>query len=81
VDALTRAGRLDDARSTLEKPPTYGNHVRPALRGDRGHPRADRQLPQAFTHLVLIDAAVTLDAALDGVRPADRRASRLVRSG
>jgi len=66
VDALTRAGRLDDARGAFEKMLTYGNHVglyseEIALTGEQ-----IGNFPQAFTHLALIDAAVTLDAALDG---------------
>jgi GH15 family glucan-1,4-alpha-glucosidase len=65
VDALTRAGRLDDARTTFEKMLTYGNHAglyseEIALTGEQ-----IGNFPQAFTHLSLIDAAVTLDAALD----------------
>jgi GH15 family glucan-1,4-alpha-glucosidase len=69
VDALTRAGRLDDARTAFEKMLTYGNHVglyseEIALTGEQ-----IGNFPQAFTHLALIDAAVTLDAALDGHRP------------
>ncbi|MGY1687780.1 MULTISPECIES: glycoside hydrolase family 15 protein [unclassified Geodermatophilus] len=69
VDALTRAGRLDDARTAFEKMLTYGNHVglyseEIALTGEQ-----IGNFPQAFTHLALIDAAVTLDAALDGRAP------------
>ncbi|MGY1618220.1 glycoside hydrolase family 15 protein [Geodermatophilus sp. SYSU D00691] len=69
VDALTRAGRLDDARTAFEKMLTYGNHVglyseEIALTGEQ-----IGNFPQAFTHLALIDAAVTLDAALDGRPP------------
>jgi pentatricopeptide repeat protein len=69
VDALTRAGRLDDARTAFEKMLTYGNHVglyseEIALTGEQ-----IGNFPQAFTHLALIDAAVTLDAALDGRSP------------
>ena len=45
VDALARAGRLDEARLTFEKMLTYANHLGPLLRGDRAHRRADRQLP------------------------------------
>ena len=66
VDALTRAGRLDDARRAFEKMLTYANHVglyseEIALTGEQ-----IGNFPQAFTHLALIDAAITLDAALDG---------------
>jgi len=65
VDALTRAGRLDDARTAFEKMLTYSNHVglfseEIALTGEQ-----IGNFPQAFTHLALIDAAVTLDAAMD----------------
>jgi GH15 family glucan-1,4-alpha-glucosidase len=70
VDALTRAGRIDDARTAFEKMLTYANHVglfseEIALSGEQ-----IGNFPQAFTHLALIDAAITLDAALD------RRAAR-----
>jgi GH15 family glucan-1,4-alpha-glucosidase len=65
VDALTRAGRLDDARTAFEKMLTYANHVglyseEIALTGEQ-----IGNFPQAFTHLALIDAATSLDAALD----------------
>jgi GH15 family glucan-1,4-alpha-glucosidase len=65
VDALTRAGRLDDARTAFEKMLTYANHVglyseEIALTGEQ-----IGNFPQAFTHLALIDAATGLDAALD----------------
>ena len=66
VDALTRAGRLDEARTAFEKMLTYGNHVglyseEIALTGEQ-----IGNFPQAFTHLSLIDAAVTLDSACRG---------------
>jgi GH15 family glucan-1,4-alpha-glucosidase len=69
VDALTRAGRLDDARRAFEKMLTYANHVglyseEIALTGEQ-----IGNFPQAFTHLAMIDAAVTLDAALDRRNP------------
>jgi GH15 family glucan-1,4-alpha-glucosidase len=65
VDALTRAGRVDDARTAFEKMLTYANHVglfseEIALTGEQ-----IGNFPQAFTHLSLIDAATGLDAALD----------------
>ena len=67
ADALARAGRLDDARLAFEKMLTYGNHVglfseEIALTGEQ-----IGNFPQAFTHLALIDAAVTLDEMLDRV--------------
>jgi 4-carboxymuconolactone decarboxylase len=69
VDAPTRVGRLDEARTAFEKMLTSGNHVglyseEIALTGEQ-----IGDFPQAFTRLALIDAAVTPDAALDG-RPA-----------
>jgi GH15 family glucan-1,4-alpha-glucosidase len=65
VDALARAGRLAQARQAFEKMFTYANHLglyseEIALTGEQ-----IGNFPQAFTHLSLIDAAVTLDAALD----------------
>jgi GH15 family glucan-1,4-alpha-glucosidase len=68
VDALARAGRLEDARLAFEKMLTYANHVglfseEIALTGEQ-----IGNFPQAFTHLALIDAAITLDKALNTAR-------------
>jgi GH15 family glucan-1,4-alpha-glucosidase len=65
VNALARAGRLDQARLTFEKMLTYANHLglyseEIALNGEQ-----IGNFPQAFTHLSLIDAAIVLDGALD----------------
>jgi pentatricopeptide repeat protein len=65
VEALTRAGRLREARMVFEKMLTYANHVglfaeQVGLSGE-----ALGNFPQAFTHLALISAAVNLDQALD----------------
>jgi GH15 family glucan-1,4-alpha-glucosidase len=65
ADALARAGRLDEARLAFETMLTYANHVglyseEIALTGEQ-----IGNFPQAFTHLAVIDAALTLDAALD----------------
>ncbi|MFC4608622.1 glycoside hydrolase family 15 protein [Streptomyces maoxianensis] len=65
VDALARAGRADQARLVLEKMLTYANHL--GLYSEEID-LTGRQLgnfPQAFTHLALIDAAITLDATLN----------------
>ena len=65
VDALARAGRTDKARLVFEKMMGYANHL--GLYSEEIAPTG-RQLgnfPQAFTHLALIDAAITLNAILD----------------
>jgi GH15 family glucan-1,4-alpha-glucosidase len=65
VDALARAGRLDDAVLTFEKMLTYANHLGlyseeiDSTGGQLGN------FPQAFTHLSLINAAITLNHQLD----------------
>jgi GH15 family glucan-1,4-alpha-glucosidase len=66
VDALVRAGRTEQARLVFEKMMGYANHL--GLYSEEIDPTG-RQLgnfPQAFTHLALIDATLSLDAALDG---------------
>jgi len=65
VDALARAGRLDDARLTFEKMLTYGNHL--TLFAEEIGPTGEQlgNFPQAFSHLALISAAVNLDYQLD----------------
>ncbi|WP_037619618.1 glycoside hydrolase family 15 protein [Streptomyces aureus] len=65
VDALARAGRLEQARYTFEKMQTYANHV--GLFSEEIGPSGEQlgNFPQAFTHLALIMAAGTLDDALD----------------
>ena len=65
VESLARAGQLDKARITFEKMLTYANHLglyseEIALTGEQ-----IGNFPQAFTHLSLIDAAITLDRAMD----------------
>ncbi len=72
VDALARAGRLDEARLIFEKMLTYANHVGLFSEeiGLTGQQLGN--FPQAFTHLALIDAAITLNAALDGARSGRR---------
>ncbi|SDK31340.1 glycoside hydrolase family 15 protein [Nonomuraea jiangxiensis] len=64
VEALARAGRVEEARLAFEKMLTYANHV--GLYAEEiGH--TGEQLgnfPQAITHLALISAAFNLDHAL-----------------
>ena len=65
VRALASAGQLDKARVTFAKMLTYANHLglyseEIALTGEQ-----IGNFPQAFTHLALIDAAITLDRQLN----------------
>jgi GH15 family glucan-1,4-alpha-glucosidase len=68
VDALTRAGRLREARTVFEKALTYANHVGLYAEEIGTSGEALGNFPQAFTHLALISSAVNLDRALDGAR-------------
>ncbi len=64
VEALTRVGRLEEARLALEKMFTYANHL--GLYAEQVG-LAGQQLgnfPQAFTHLSLISATLNLDREL-----------------
>jgi pentatricopeptide repeat protein len=64
VEALARAGRLDEARLAFEKMLTHASHVG-LYAGQIG--RAGQQqgnFPQALTHLALISAAFNLDRGL-----------------
>jgi GH15 family glucan-1,4-alpha-glucosidase len=64
VEALARAGRVDEARLAFEKMLTYANHL--GLYSEEIGPSGDLlgNFPQAFTHLALISAAFNLDRAL-----------------
>ena len=66
VEAMARAGRVDDARFIFEKMLTYANHL--GLYAEEIGPSGEAlgNFPQAFTHLSLISAAYYLDRALDG---------------
>jgi GH15 family glucan-1,4-alpha-glucosidase len=68
VEALARAGHLDDARLAFEKMLTYANHL--GLYSEEIGPTGESlgNFPQAFTHLSLISAAVNLDYQLDRAR-------------
>jgi GH15 family glucan-1,4-alpha-glucosidase len=65
VDALARAGRLDEGRLVFEKMFTYANHLGlyseeiDSTGGQLGN------FPQAFSHLSLISAAINLDRQLN----------------
>jgi pentatricopeptide repeat protein len=64
VEAMSRAGRVDEARLMFEKMLTYANHV--GLYSEQIGPSGEAlgNFPQAFTHLALISAAFDLDRAL-----------------
>ena len=66
VEALTRAGRLDEARFIFERMLGYSNHL--GLYSEEIGPSGEAlgNFPQAFTHLSLISAAFNLDRALGG---------------
>jgi GH15 family glucan-1,4-alpha-glucosidase len=66
VEALTRAGRVDEARFIFEKMLTYANHL--GLYAEETGPLGEAlgNFPQAFTHLGLISAAFNLDRRLRG---------------
>ncbi|MET0418259.1 MAG: glycoside hydrolase family 15 protein [Actinoplanes sp.] len=70
VNALAGAGQVEKARLMFDKMLTYANHLglyseEIALTGEQ-----IGNFPQAFTHLALIDAAITLDATLNRARQA-----------
>jgi GH15 family glucan-1,4-alpha-glucosidase len=64
VEALARAGRLDEARLIFEKMLTYANHL--GLYAEEIGPSGEAlgNFPQAFTHLGLISAAFSLNRHL-----------------
>ena len=64
VEALCRAGQVDEARLIFEQMLGYANHL--GLYAEEIGPSGESlgNLPQAFTHLSLISAAINLDQAL-----------------
>jgi GH15 family glucan-1,4-alpha-glucosidase len=64
VEALTRAGQVDEARLIFEKMLGYANHL--GLYAEEVGPSGEAlgNFPQAFTHLALISAAFNLDRRL-----------------
>jgi len=69
VEALTRAGRVDEARLMFEQMLGYSNHL--GLYAEEIGPSGEAlgNFPQAFTHLTLISAAFNLDRALGAEGP------------
>jgi GH15 family glucan-1,4-alpha-glucosidase len=64
VEALTRAGRVDEARLAFEKMLTYANHLGLYSEEIGRSGELVGNFPQAFTHLALISAAFNLDREL-----------------
>ena len=64
VEALCRAGRLEEARLIFEKMLTYANHLGLYAEEIGAGGQALGNFPQAFTHLGLISAAFSLDRQL-----------------
>jgi GH15 family glucan-1,4-alpha-glucosidase len=64
IEALTRAGKLEEARQNLDQMLTYANHL--GLYSEEVGPLGEAygNFPQAFTHLALIRACHALDQAL-----------------
>jgi GH15 family glucan-1,4-alpha-glucosidase len=64
VEALSRAGRVHEARMAFEKMLTFANHL--GLYSEEIGPSGEQlgNFPQAFTHLALISAAFSLDRNL-----------------
>jgi GH15 family glucan-1,4-alpha-glucosidase len=65
VDALAKSGRLDDAILTVNKMATYANHL--GLYSEEIGQTGEQlgNFPQAFTHLSLINATLTLNDMLN----------------
>ena len=65
VEALARAGDVDQARFIFEKMLGYANHL--GLYSEELGPRCEPlgNFPQAFSHLALISAAYCLDREMD----------------
>lgn len=70
VEALTRAGRLEEARLMFEKILSYANHL--GLYAEELSVTGEHlgNFPQAFAHIGLISAAYNLDRALGSHRTA-----------
>jgi GH15 family glucan-1,4-alpha-glucosidase len=64
VEAMARAGHIDQAQLAFEKMLTYANHL--GLYAEEIGPSGEAlgNFPQAFTHLALISAATNLDRQL-----------------
>jgi GH15 family glucan-1,4-alpha-glucosidase len=68
VHSFAQGGQLDKARVMFDKMLTYANHL--GLYAEEIGLTGEQlgNVPQAFTHLALIDAAIALDRELDRSR-------------
>ncbi|VAX33245.1 Glucoamylase [hydrothermal vent metagenome] len=66
VEALTRAGRLQEARMIFEKMLSFASPLGLFAEELGSHGEQLGNYPQAFTHLALISSAYNLDKALGG---------------
>ncbi|MGC4784844.1 glycoside hydrolase family 15 protein [Micromonospora zamorensis] len=73
VEALARSGRLDDARLTFEKMFTFSNHLGLYAEEIAATGEQIGNYPQAFSHLSLINSALTLNDLLDAEANARHR--------
>ncbi|MFE6281164.1 glycoside hydrolase family 15 protein [Streptomyces sp. NPDC057877] len=64
VEAMVRAGRVEEAQLAFEKMLTYANHLGLYAEEISHSGQQQGNFPQAFTHLSLISAAFNLDRAL-----------------
>jgi GH15 family glucan-1,4-alpha-glucosidase len=64
VECLARAGYLEEAQLAFAKMLTYANHLGLYSEQIGSSGELLGNFPQAFTHLALIGAAITLDRAL-----------------
>jgi pentatricopeptide repeat protein len=64
VEALTRAGRVDETRLIFEKMLSYSNDLGPYAEEIGPSGEALGNFPQAFIHLTLISTALNLDRAI-----------------
>jgi GH15 family glucan-1,4-alpha-glucosidase len=66
VEAMTRAGLVDDARLIFEKMAAYANPLGLYSEEIGKSGEALGNFPQAYTHLSLVSAAISLNRALGG---------------
>ncbi len=65
VEALTRAGRVREARLIFEKMLSYANHLGLYSEEISSTGELLGNFPQAFSHFALISAAYNLDKAIN----------------